>query len=116
VTAGGSWDLGPALPEVPDVTECVEAIARHVVAEELLEVVIDHPFTSRSVEPPIAAVRDMRVVSVRRIGKRIAIEVEGGIFLVVHLMIAGRFAWTCPCARLRRRRACRHWYVGSFRR
>lgn len=82
------------MPELPDVTVYVEAIARRIVGEQLLDVVIDHPFTLRSVEPKVAEVRDKRVIGVRRIGKRIAIEVEGGIFLVVHLMIAGRFAWT----------------------
>jgi formamidopyrimidine-DNA glycosylase len=82
------------MPELPDVTVYVETIARRVVGERLLDVVIDHPFTLRSVEPKVAEVRDTRVVGVRRIGKRVAIEVENGIFLVVHLMIAGRFAWT----------------------
>jgi formamidopyrimidine-DNA glycosylase len=82
------------MPELPDVTVYVEAIARRIVGERLVEVVIDHPFTLRSVEPKVAAVQDTRVACVRRIGKRIAIETEGGIVLVVHLMIAGRFAWT----------------------
>jgi len=82
------------MPELPDVTVYVEAIARRVVGERLLDVVIDHPFTLRSVEPKIGEVRDKRVTGVRRIGKRIAIETENRIFLVIHLMIAGRFAWT----------------------
>src|SRR5436190_8752947 len=82
------------MPELPDVTVYVEAIARRVVGELLQDVVIDHPFTLRSVEPKIAEVRGKRVTGVRRIGKRITIQTENGIFLVIHLMIAGRFAWT----------------------
>ena len=82
------------MPELPDVTVYVEAIARRVVGRRLLEVRVDHPFTLRSVDPPLAEARGRLVTAVRRVGKRIAIEVDGGLFLVVHLMIAGRFAWT----------------------
>jgi formamidopyrimidine-DNA glycosylase len=82
------------MPELPDVTVYVEAIARRVVGVKFLDVALDHPFTLRSVEPPIAEVRDRTITGVRRVGKRIAIGTDNGIFLVVHLMIAGRFAWT----------------------
>ncbi len=101
------------MPELPDVTVYVEAIARRIVGERLVEVVIDHPFTLRSVEPKVAAVRDARVVRVRRVGKRIAIEVEGGIFLVVHLMIAGRFAWTAAGSKKAPRKGLVSFYFTS---
>lgn len=81
------------MPELPDVTVYVEAIARRVVGVRLQDVRIDHPFTLRTVDPPVTEARGRQVVGVRRIGKRIAIELEHGLFLVVHLMIAGRFAW-----------------------
>lgn len=81
------------MPELPDITVYVEAIARRIVGAECADIVLDNPFVLRSVDPPIAAVRGRRVVGVRRIGKRVALEFDSELFVVIHLMIAGRFLW-----------------------
>jgi formamidopyrimidine-DNA glycosylase len=81
------------VPELPDVTVYVEALERHVVGRALLRVRMASPFLLRSVQPPIQAVDGRRVLGVTRLGKRIAIELEGELFLVLHLMIAGRLRW-----------------------
>jgi formamidopyrimidine-DNA glycosylase len=87
------------MPELPDVTTYVEALERRLVgsrsegAAVLEEVRLDSPFVLRSVEPALAELYGKRVVGVRRLGKRIVIELDGELFLVVHLMIAGRFQW-----------------------
>jgi len=81
------------LPELPDVTVYVEALERRVVGEPLERVRLASPFLLRSVDPPLAAAEGRRVVGVRRLGKRIVLELEGGLFLVLHLMIAGRLRW-----------------------
>ncbi len=81
------------MPELPDVAVYVEALARRVLGEPLERVRLASPFVLRSVEPPPAAAEGRRVVAVRRLGKRIVLELEGGLFLVLHLMIAGRLRW-----------------------
>ncbi|MCH7945313.1 MAG: formamidopyrimidine-DNA glycosylase [Armatimonadetes bacterium] len=81
------------MPELPDVTIYCEALERAVVGSRLVAARIFSPFLLRSVEPPVADLQGRKVVGVRRIGKRIVLEFEGGLFLVVHLMIAGRLLW-----------------------
>ena len=81
------------MPELPDVTIYVESIAARVAGEALDRVEIRSPFVLRSVDPPIREAEGKRVLSVRRMGKRIVIELEGELFLVIHLMIAGRLRW-----------------------
>ncbi len=81
------------MPELPDVTVYVEALAKRVVGEPLERVRLASPFLLRSVEPPLAAAEGRRVVAVRRLGKRIVLALEGELFLVLHLMIAGRLRW-----------------------
>jgi formamidopyrimidine-DNA glycosylase len=81
------------VPELPDVTVYVECLARRIAGVELERVRLASPFLLRSVEPPISAVEGRRVRGVRRIGKRIVIELEDELFLVMHLMIAGRLRW-----------------------
>ena len=81
------------MPELPDVTVYCEAIAARVVGEPLREVRIVNPFVLRSVDPPISAAGGRRVRGVRRIGKRIVLELEDDLYLVIHLMIAGRLRW-----------------------
>jgi formamidopyrimidine-DNA glycosylase len=71
----------------------VEAIESRVKDRVLLGVRAASPFVVRTFDPPISAAKGRRVLSVRRLGKRIVFELEGGLFLVVHLMIAGRFKW-----------------------
>jgi formamidopyrimidine-DNA glycosylase len=84
------------MPELPDVTVYCEALATRIVGCTLARVDIVHPFLLRTAVPPIAAAEGRRVIGVRRLGKRIAIELEGGLFVVVHLMIAGRLRWLAP--------------------
>jgi formamidopyrimidine-DNA glycosylase len=81
------------MPELPDVTVYCEALAARIAGHVLLRVDIVHPFLLRTAVPPVTAVEGRRVVGVRRIGKRIAIELDGGLFVVIHLMIAGRLRW-----------------------
>jgi len=81
------------VPELPDVTVYVEAIESRVKDRVLLGVRAASPFVVRTFDPPISAAAGKRVLSVRRLGKRIVFELEGGLFLVIHLMIAGRFKW-----------------------
>jgi formamidopyrimidine-DNA glycosylase len=89
------------MPELPDVTLYVEALADRLVGRPLLGYSIRSPFVLRTVDPPLDALVSVAVVAVRRLGKRIVFELEGELFLIVHLMIAGRFRWIEPGARKR---------------
>jgi len=92
------------MPELPDITIYLEALAQRIVGQPLERARITSPSLLRTVDPPLAAAEGRKVVGLRRIGKRIVWEMEGGIFLVFHLMIAGRFKWrpqgTSPPARV----------------
>jgi formamidopyrimidine-DNA glycosylase len=79
------------MPELPDVTVYVERIAALYGGARLEDVRLGSPFLLRSVDPPISAARGARLLGCRRLGKRIVWELEGELFLVFHLMIAGRF-------------------------
>ncbi len=81
------------MPELPDVTLYVEAIARRVVGQPLTGYAIKSVFALRSVDPPLDVLVGEVVRGVRRLGKRIVLDVDGDLHLVVHLMIAGRFRW-----------------------
>jgi len=81
------------MPELPDITVYIEALESRVVGQTLDRVRIPKPFLLRSVDPPIGAAQGKRVVGVRRMGKRIVLELEDDLFLVIHLMIAGRLRW-----------------------
>jgi formamidopyrimidine-DNA glycosylase len=81
------------MPELPDITVYVEALARRVVGQPLTEVRLGTPFLLRTVDPPLAAVVDKRVVDVGRLGKRVVIGLDDELFIVIHLMIAGRLHW-----------------------
>jgi formamidopyrimidine-DNA glycosylase len=81
------------VPELPDVTVYVESIASRVAGQPLLGVRVASPFVVRTFDPPLGAASGRRVLEVRRLGKRIVFVLEGGLFLVIHLMIAGRFKW-----------------------
>jgi len=89
------WHTGP-MPELPDVSVYLERLTAKVVGHRLERVRIGHPFLLRSVTPPISAVESQRVVGVERLGKRIVFAFEGELFVVVHLMIAGRLRWLAP--------------------
>ncbi|MEO8605032.1 MAG: DNA-formamidopyrimidine glycosylase family protein [bacterium] len=81
------------MPELPDVTIYLEALAERVLGQPLEKIRLASPFVLRSVEPPMAALVGKRVVGLRRLGKRIALELEDDLFIVIHLMIAGRLRW-----------------------
>jgi formamidopyrimidine-DNA glycosylase len=81
------------VPELPDVTLYIEALQRRLVGARLERVQLNSPFVLRSVDPPLTALVGRSVRGLRRLGKRIALEFDGGLFLVVHLMIAGRLRW-----------------------
>jgi formamidopyrimidine-DNA glycosylase len=81
------------MPELPDITVYIEALESRIVGETLERTRIPKPFLLRSVDPPITAAEGKRVTGVRRMGKRIVVELEDDLFLVIHLMIAGRLRW-----------------------
>jgi formamidopyrimidine-DNA glycosylase len=81
------------MPELPDITIYIEALERRVVGQPLEEITFLSPFVLRSVDPPPSEIIGKHVVRLRRMGKRIVLEFEGEIFLVIHLMIAGRLRW-----------------------
>src|SRR2546429_4947270 len=81
------------MPELPDITIYLEALAPRIAGQPLERARITSPSLLRTVTPPLSATEGRRVVGLRRIGKRIVWEMEGKIFLAFHLMIAGRFKW-----------------------
>jgi formamidopyrimidine-DNA glycosylase len=81
------------VPELPDVTVYVERLAARVVGAPLERVRVKSPFLVRSFDPPLTAAFGKRVLRVRRLGKRIVLALEDDLFLVIHLMIAGRLRW-----------------------
>ena len=85
-----------SMPELPDIAVYVDRLAARVVGHRLERVRIGNPFVLRSVVPPLAAVEGRRVDGVERVGKRVVLALEGELFVVVHLMIAGRLRWLAP--------------------
>jgi len=81
------------MPELPDITIYLDALAPRIVGQPLARARIVSPSLLRTVDPPLSAAEGRKVVGLRRIGKRIVWEMEGQLFLVFHLMIAGRFKW-----------------------
>jgi formamidopyrimidine-DNA glycosylase len=81
------------VPELPDVAIYLEALAPRIQGRVLERIRVTGPSLLRSVEPPLSAVEGRKVVALRRLGKRIVIGLEGELFLVLHLMIAGRLRW-----------------------
>jgi len=81
------------MPELPDVVVYIEALERRILGRPVERVRIANPFVLRSVDPPLAEVEGRRVTGLRRLGKRIVVALEGGLFLVIHLMIAARLRW-----------------------
>jgi formamidopyrimidine-DNA glycosylase len=88
------------MPELPDVTIYIEALERRLGGATLQRIRIANPFVLRTVEPSTADAAGRRVTAIRRIGKRIVIELEGDLFIVIHLMIAGRFRWLAAGAKI----------------
>ncbi len=81
------------MPELPDLTVYLEALDRRIVGRRLVRARVLSPFVLRTVAPPLESVQGLHVREVRRIGKRIAIGLETDLWLVFHLMIAGRLHW-----------------------
>jgi formamidopyrimidine-DNA glycosylase len=81
------------MPELPDVAIYVEALRERIVGQALERIVVCSPFLLRSANPPLTSANGRKVREVRRLGKRIAIGLEGDLWLVLHLMIAGRLHW-----------------------
>ena len=88
------------MPELPDISAYISALEQRIVAQPIERVRMASPFLLRTAQPPIANVAGRKVRELRRICKRIAIGVEGGLWLVLHLMIAGRLHWRPPGAKL----------------
>ena len=82
------------MPELPDIELYLHALRTRVVGQVLERVRMASPFLLRSVSPPLASVEGRRVLALRRLGKRIVWALEEDLFVVIHLMIAGRFRWT----------------------
>ena len=88
------------MPELPDVTVYVEALEKRIVGATLEKIRFASPFVLRTVSPSTADLAGKPVQGLRRIGKRIVIELEGELFIVIHLMIAGRLAWSAAGAKI----------------
>ena len=93
------------MPELPDIAAYVTALEARIVGQPIEHVRMASPFLLRTVQPPVADVEGKVVRELRRIGKRIAIGVEGDLWLVLHLMIAGRLHWRPPQAKLAGRKS-----------
>ena len=81
------------MPELPDVTVYIETLSPRIVGQPLEGIRLASPFVLRSVDPPPAVLVGRRVLGLRRLGKRIVLALEDDLYVVVHLMIAGRFRW-----------------------
>src|SRR4051812_25786465 len=88
------------MPELPDVAVYLEALSARVRGRKLLGVRLASPFVLRTFDPPLSAAAGKKVLDLRRVGKRLVLELEGDLFLVIHLMIAGRLRWLEPGAKI----------------
>ena len=93
------------MPELPDITVYLEALESRVLGHRLERFVIANPFVLRSIDPPPSACAGRTVTGLKRLGKRIAIGLEGDLWIVIHLMIAGRLHWFPVGARRAKRAA-----------
>jgi formamidopyrimidine-DNA glycosylase len=84
------------MPELPDITLYLSQLTPRILHQPLIRLTIRSPFVLRSVDPPPSALEGRRVVGLTRMGKRIVFSLEGDLFVVIHLMIAGRFRWYPP--------------------
>src|ERR1700754_2146636 len=81
------------MPELPDIDAYLSALKARVLAKPLRRARLGSPFVLRTVEPPLLAAEGRGVLALRRIGKRVALGFEGELWVVIHLMIAGRLHW-----------------------
>jgi formamidopyrimidine-DNA glycosylase len=97
--AGATCKL-TSVPELPDIVAYISALEARIIGQPIEHVRLATPFLLRTVQPPLSRAEGRAVRELRRIGKRIAIGVDGDIWLVLHLMIAGRLHWRPPGAKL----------------
>lgn len=97
------------MPELPDMTVYREAIEKRIVGQTLEKIRLNHPFLLKTVDPPVSAVEGKNVREVRRVAKRIAIGFDEDLWVVIHLMLAGRFQWKPPGFKLPDK-----YYLASF--
>lgn len=88
------------MPELPDIVDYIRALESRIIGQPLERIRINSPFLLRTVQPTVADVEGHTVTAIRRVGKRIAIGVEGDLWVVLHLMIAGRLHWRPPKVKL----------------
>jgi formamidopyrimidine-DNA glycosylase len=92
------------LPELPDIVVYIEALEKRILGQKLEHVRLASPFLLRSVDPPLRSAEGHQVKELRRIGKRIGIGLDNDLWLVLHLMIAGRLHWRAPGVKVSRPR------------
>ena len=93
------------MPELPDITVYIEALGTRILDATFERIRLASPFLLRTVDPPMSELENRRVVSVKRVGKRIAVELDGDLWFVLHLMIAGRLHWKKHGAPIPKKRA-----------
>jgi formamidopyrimidine-DNA glycosylase len=87
------------VPELPDVVVYLEALERRILGRRLERLRLASPFVLRTVDPPVSALSGRRLLSLRRMGKRLVLGLEDDLFIVIHLMIAGRLRWAAAGAK-----------------
>ena len=102
------------MPELPDITVYQESLDTRVRGRVLAGVYVASPFVLRSVAPPLAAFAGVLVTGVERLGKRIVIACDGDLFLVIHLMIAGRLKWAATGKKVARGLATFEFETGTL--
>src|SRR5688500_10931851 len=88
------------MPELPDILLYLHALRPRIVGRRVEAVRLASPFLLPSIDPPLSAIEGRTIVGLHRLGKRVVFEAEGDVFLVFHLMIAGRFRWKEEGARI----------------
>jgi formamidopyrimidine-DNA glycosylase len=88
------------MPELPDILLYIESLKTRILNQTLERIRLASPFVVRSVTPPVSAINGRKVIALRRLGKQVVFEFEGDLFLIIHLMIAGRFQWKDPGAKI----------------
>ena len=88
------------MPELPDIAVYIEALEQRILGHTLERVLIGSPFLLRTADPPLDSAFQHKVTALRRVGKRIAIGLDNDVFLVLHLMIAGRLHWRATAPKL----------------
>src|SRR6266705_4194770 len=88
------------MPELPDIVVYIEAVEKRILGQTLEGIRVVSPFLLRTATPPLTSAAGKRVLRLRRLGKRICIGLEDDLWLVLHLMIAGRLHWRAPGAQV----------------